>query len=111
MSASRQLTLMGAVNEAMKQEMRRDPTIFLMGEDVGIGDGTFGASPGLLKEFGPDRVLDTPLSEAGFIGAGVGARQEDLDRYQAIRLDLPCLVDNAHAALAEPAQQLIPRQL
>ena len=73
MSVSRQLTFMGAVNEAMKLEMRRDPSIFLMGEDVGIGDGTFGASQGLVKEFGIERVRDTPLSEAGFIGAGVGA--------------------------------------
>ncbi len=69
----RELTFMGAINEALAQEMRRDPRVFLMGEDVGIGNGTFGASEGLVNEFGTQRVLDTPLSEAGFIGAAVGA--------------------------------------
>jgi pyruvate dehydrogenase E1 component beta subunit len=69
----RELTLMGAINEALTLEMRRDPSIFLMGEDVGIGEGTFGASGNLPKEFGPERVRDTPISETGFIGAAVGA--------------------------------------
>ncbi len=69
----RELTFMGAINEALAQEMRREPRMFLMGEDVGIGNGTFGASAGLVNEFGTQRVLDTPLSEAGFVGAAVGA--------------------------------------
>ena len=64
---------MGAITEALTLEMRRDPAIFLMGEDVGIGEGTFGASGNLPKEFGPERVRDTPISETGFVGAAVGA--------------------------------------
>jgi pyruvate dehydrogenase E1 component beta subunit len=61
------------MNEAMAQEMRSDPSVFLMGEDVRSFGGVWGHTAGLLEEFGPDRVLDTPISETAFIGAGVGA--------------------------------------
>lgn len=69
----REITFSEAIREAMSQEMRRDPTVFLMGEDVGIFDGVWGVSAGMLKEFGAERVRDTPISEAGIIGAGLGA--------------------------------------
>jgi pyruvate dehydrogenase E1 component beta subunit len=64
-----------AVNQAMREEMRRDPSVFLMGEDVrvGYGGGIFGASAGMLDEFGPARVIDTPLSELAISGAAGGA--------------------------------------
>ena len=62
-----------ALNQAMSEEMRRDPSIFLMGEEVGFYDGAFKVSKGMLKEFGPMRVVDTPITEAGFTGVGVGA--------------------------------------
>jgi pyruvate dehydrogenase E1 component beta subunit len=62
-----------AVREALADAMRRDDRVFLMGEDVGAYGGCFGVSLGLLEEFGPERVRDTPLSESAFVGAGIGA--------------------------------------
>ncbi len=62
-----------AVKEAMAEEMRRDPTVFLMGEDVGAAGGVFKILVGLYEAFGPERVIDTPIAEAGFVGLGVGA--------------------------------------
>jgi pyruvate dehydrogenase E1 component beta subunit len=69
----REITYLDAVREAMTQEMRRDPTVFLMGEDVGVYGGAFGASRGMLEEFGSERVRDTPISEAAIAGAATGA--------------------------------------
>ncbi|MBI9103888.1 MAG: alpha-ketoacid dehydrogenase subunit beta [Spirochaetales bacterium] len=68
-----EITFLQAVNDAMSEEMRRDKSVFLMGEDIGLYGGCFGASRGMLKEFGPDRVLETPISEEGFIDAAFGA--------------------------------------
>ncbi len=70
---TRTLTYREAVREAMRDAMRADDRVFLMGEDVGRYGGGFGVSLGLLEEFGEDRVRDTPLSESGFVGAGIGA--------------------------------------
>ncbi|MCV2394237.1 alpha-ketoacid dehydrogenase subunit beta [Actinotalea sp. M2MS4P-6] len=67
------LTFREAFHEALRDALQRDPTAFLMGEDVGRYGGCFGVSRGLLDEFGPERVRDTPLSESGFVGAGIGA--------------------------------------
>ncbi len=66
------------IRDAMSEEMRRDKTIFLMGEEVGQYNGAYKASQGMLDEFGPDRVLDTPISEMGFAGLGVGAAMNGL---------------------------------
>lgn len=63
---------------AMSEEMRRDPDVFLMGEDVGIFGGDFGTSVGMLEEFGPERVRDTPISEAAISGAAAGAAMTGL---------------------------------
>ncbi|HET8851166.1 MAG TPA: alpha-ketoacid dehydrogenase subunit beta, partial [Ktedonobacteraceae bacterium] len=83
--AIRQLTYAQAINEAIRLEMRRDPRVILLGEDVAGGanidhlqddeawGGVLGVTKGLVQEFGRDRVLDTPITEAGFIGAAVGA--------------------------------------
>lgn len=62
-----------AIAEAMSEEMRKDETIYLMGEEVAEYNGAYKASKGMLDEFGPDRVLDTPISELGFAGVGVGS--------------------------------------
>jgi pyruvate/2-oxoglutarate/acetoin dehydrogenase E1 component len=62
-----------AVRAAIREALERDDRVFLMGEDVGRYGGCFGVSKGLLQEFGPDRIMDTPLSESGFTGAGIGA--------------------------------------
>ncbi len=72
-AAKRLLTTSKAISEAIAEEMERDPTVFVMGEDVGVYGGIFGATEGLLAKFGPDRVMDTPISETAFIGAAVGA--------------------------------------
>jgi len=61
-----------AVNDALKVEMRRDPRVVVLGEDVGKFGGVFRATVGLIEEFGPDRVIDTPLAEAGIVGAAIG---------------------------------------
>lgn len=62
-----------AVRSALSEALTRDPRVFLMGEDVGRYGGAYACSKGLLEEFGPDRVRDTPLSESTFVGAGIGA--------------------------------------
>ena len=62
-----------ALNQAMSEEMDRDPTIFLMGEEVGHYQGAYKVSEGMLDKFGPKRVIDTPIAEGGFAGIGVGA--------------------------------------
>jgi acetoin:2,6-dichlorophenolindophenol oxidoreductase subunit beta len=69
----RLLTTSKAIAEGIAQEMERDKTVFLMGEDVGVYGGIFGATEGLLAKFGPERIMDTPISETGFIGAATGA--------------------------------------
>ena len=72
-AASAETTYRDALREAIRQAMRRDDRVFLMGEDVGAYGGCFGVSLGLLEEFGPERIRDTPLSESAFVGAGIGA--------------------------------------
>ncbi|MBF6606632.1 MAG: alpha-ketoacid dehydrogenase subunit beta [Chloroflexi bacterium] len=69
----RLLTTSRAISEGIAQEMERDPSVFVMGEDIGTYGGIFGATEGLLAKFGPERVMDTPISETAFIGAAVGA--------------------------------------
>lgn len=66
------------IKDAMSEEMRRDPSVFLMGEEVAQYNGAYKASQGMLDEFGPERVLDTPISELGFAGLGVGAAMNGL---------------------------------
>src|SRR5438445_1509405 len=89
-AAVRELSFGQAINEAIRQEMRREPTIVVMGEDVAGGagrahlgfvdawGGPLRATRGLITEFGPERVLDTPIAEMGFLGAGVGAAMSGL---------------------------------
>ena len=69
----RLLTTSKAIAEGIAQEMERDPAVFVMGEDIGAYGGIFGATEGLLAKFGPERIIDTPISETGFIGAATGA--------------------------------------
>src|SRR5687768_16696463 len=72
-TAVRELTFGEAIKEAIAEEMRRDPKVVLMGEDVAEAGTTFKVLTGLVDEFGKDRIIDTPISEAGFTGIGVGA--------------------------------------
>jgi acetoin:2,6-dichlorophenolindophenol oxidoreductase subunit beta len=77
-SAGRRLTTARAIAEGIAQEMERDPAVFVLGEDIGKYGGIFGATGGLLDRFGPERVLDTPISETAFIGLGIGAAVEGM---------------------------------
>ncbi len=69
----RELSYMEALREAIQQAMEKDERVFLIGEDIGIYGGAFGVSAGLLEKFGPERIINTPISEAGIAGACVGA--------------------------------------
>ena len=69
----RELSYLEAIREALQQEMRRDPRVFVIGEDVGVYGGAFGVTRGLVEEFGEQRIIDTPISELGIAGAITGA--------------------------------------
>ena len=78
MSTNRVITIKDALNEALREEMERDETVIIIGEDIGHYGGVFNVTNGLLDQFGKDRVIDTPISEAGFSGAGIGAAMTGL---------------------------------
>lgn len=69
----REITFLEAIREALRQEMKLDENVFILGEDVGAFGGCFGVTAGLFDEFGPDRVMDTPISEAAIMGASLGS--------------------------------------
>ena len=69
----REITYVEALREALRMAMEKDPSVFVIGEDIGIYGGAFGVTAGLIDQFGPERVIDTPISEAGIAGACVGA--------------------------------------
>lgn len=69
----RKIKYVEAIKEALREEMKRDERVFVLGEDVGVFGGTFKVTQGLLEEFGPERIMDTPISESAIIGASVGA--------------------------------------
>jgi acetoin:2,6-dichlorophenolindophenol oxidoreductase subunit beta len=71
--SAKEITYLEAVREAMTEEMRRDADIFLIGEDIGVYGGAFGVTKGMYEEFGPDRVVETPISEAAIAGVSNGA--------------------------------------
>jgi pyruvate/2-oxoglutarate/acetoin dehydrogenase E1 component len=77
-NSDRMLTMAQAVSEGIAEEMTRDDRVFVMGEDIGAYGGIFSATAGLLDRFGPNRVIDTPISESAFIGAAMGAAAEGL---------------------------------
>lgn len=72
-TAAKEITVRDALNSALDEEMSADPRVFIMGEEVGEYQGAYKISKGLLEKFGPERVVDTPITEAGFTGIGVGA--------------------------------------
>jgi pyruvate dehydrogenase E1 component beta subunit len=74
----REITYRQALNEALAEEIERDPNVFLMGEEVAEYNGAYKVSQGLLDRFGPDRIIDTPISENGFAGLGIGAAMAGL---------------------------------
>ena len=72
------LTIRDALNQALREELARDANVFLMGEEVAEYQGAYKVTRGLLQEFGPKRVIDTPITELGFAGLGVGAAMAGL---------------------------------
>src|SRR4026207_2410496 len=70
---SKELSYLEAIREALVEEMRRDPKVFVLGEDVGAYGGAFGVTQGLFDEFGEARVVDTPISESAIVGISIGA--------------------------------------
>lgn len=78
MSTQNEITYAQAIKDAMCEEMRRDKDVFLMGEDIAVYRGAFGVTQDMYLEFGNDRVMDTPISEAAFVGAGIGAAVEGM---------------------------------
>lgn len=71
-TATQKLPLVGGVNDGLRTALKQDDSVFLMGEDIGVNGGVFRATDGLVQEFGEERVIDTPLSEAGIVGVSVG---------------------------------------
>lgn len=76
--SNRELPMYEAITEAIASEMERDESVFMMGEDIGKYGGIFGASRGLLDQFGPERIRETPITESAFIGAAIGAAMKGL---------------------------------
>ena len=74
----RQIALREALREAMQEEMRLDKSVYLMGEEVALYNGAYKVSQGMLDEFGPGRIIDTPIAELGFAGIGVGSAMNGL---------------------------------
>jgi pyruvate dehydrogenase E1 component beta subunit len=72
-AGTRMIMYRDALNEALREEMQRDATVFCMGEGIAERGGSYKVTAGLFNEFGPNRVIDTPIAEASFTGAGVGA--------------------------------------
>ena len=99
----REITIAQAVNEALAEELRRDETVFVIGEDVAEAGTPFKVLSGLVEEFGPERILDSPISEAGITGLGVGAAMTGMrpgGRHHVRRLP-----DARHGPAREPGRE------
>ena len=72
MATMKEITYAQAINDAMCEEMQRDENVFMMGEDIAEYCGAFGVSRGMLEKFGKDRIMNTPISEQAYVGAGIG---------------------------------------
>lgn len=81
------LTIADALNQALHQAMETDPRVIILGEDVGVDGGVFRITDGLLKKFGPDRVIDTPLAESGIVGTSIGLAMTELKPVAEIQFD------------------------
>lgn len=81
------LFLIQAINQALRQEMERDPDVILLGEDIGVNGGVFRATDGLYQEFGPERVVDTPLAESGILGSAIGLAMAGLKPVPEIQFE------------------------
>ncbi len=108
---AKQLSLREALREGMSEEMRRDESVFLMGEEVAQYNGAYKVSKGMLDEFGPKRIIDTPIAELGFAGIGVGAAMNGLKpivefmTWNFAVLAFDQIVNNAAKTLTQSAGQ------
>ncbi|WP_420460949.1 pyruvate dehydrogenase complex E1 component subunit beta [Neolewinella sp.] len=108
---ARKIALRDALREAMTEEMRRDDTVFLLGEEVAQYNGAYKVSKGMLDEFGPERVIDTPIAELGFAGIGVGAAMNGLRpivefmTWNFAVLAFDQIINNAAKTLSQSAGQ------
>ena len=102
MKSLREITYAEALNEALREEMKRDERVIVMGEDVGVFQGVYKVTKGLMDEFGPERVRDTPISEDGFVGTAIGAAITGLKPVVEVMYPdfLPCCMNQLvnHAA-------------
>ena len=108
-----EMNICQAVNDALKVEMRRDPRVVVLGEDVGRFGGVFRATAGLQEEFGPDRCIDTPLAESGIVGTAIGMALYGMrpgPRDPVRRLHLPGLRSDRERAgqVAVPLGRRVP---
>jgi pyruvate/2-oxoglutarate/acetoin dehydrogenase E1 component len=92
-----EITFLEAIREALREEMERDPDVFLMGEDIGAYGGAFKVTEGLLEQFGERRVIDTPISEAGFVGAAAGAAH--MGMRSVVEMQFIDFISNAYSTL------------
>ena len=100
----RELTTAQAIREALAEEMRRDPRVFLLGEDIGVYGGAFGVTNGLLDEFGPERVRDTPIAESAIVGCAIGAAL--LGMRPVVELQFSDFITNAMDAIVNQAAKI-----
>ena len=96
---SKKITVSKAIGEALHEEMLRDEKVFIMGEDMAVMGNVFAITKGFLEEFGPNRVIDTPISEEGFVGMAVGAAMRGL------RPVVELMYDDFATECAEPLQR------
>ena len=98
-----EITYRQALHDGLREELQRDPNVFLMGEEIGVFEGSYKITAGLLQEFGPRRVVDTPICENGFVGMAVGAAMLGLRPVVEINN-----VPQARAAIVVPRRVLTP---
>ncbi len=102
------LSYRDAVSEALMEEMERDPDVYMIGEDIAIGGGAFGVTKGFLEQFGPNRVVDSPLSESGFLGMAAGSAQ--LGLRPVVEMQFADFVSDAFKMLVNYAAGVYYRQ-
>ena len=99
----KKITVSKAIGEALHEEMLRDKNVFIMGEDMAVMGNVFAITKGFLEEFGPNRVIDTPISEEGFVGMAVGAAMRGL------RPVVELMYDDFATECADPCSTRRPR--
>jgi len=100
------LNIVQAVNHTLRDEMKRSDKIVLLGEDVGVNRGVFRATEGLFQEFGPNRVIDTPLAESGIIGVSIGMALYGLKPVQRFSSWISSIPDSTRSKANSPSSDI-----